>query len=122
MAAFAPSVRTLAAVVVAFAAAVALGLAGRYALVENIPLAHACEAGAESLTCSLRLAVVNGFRSLGPAALAVFLGAWTLWRPSAAGLVVTVAAAGLLLFLFNAWPAGLALVLALLSLARPARA
>lgn len=122
MAAFAPSRPTLAVGLLTFAVAIALGMAGRYVLVENIPLAHACEAGGQSFTCTARLAILLGFRTPGPAALAVLLGLWTLWRPSPAALVATLAAAGLLLFLFNAWPAGLVLVLAILSLARPARA
>jgi len=69
----------------------------------------------------VRGAVNEGFRTLVPGLVAVVLGLWCLWRPGAPALLATAAVAGLALLLFNAWPAALALTLALLSLARPAR-
>ena len=116
MASFTPSRAALASGVVVLAAAFAL----RLGLVDNATIGHACEAGDPSLVCGVRLAVHDGFRSLAPGFAAVLAGLWCLWRPRAAAVVLTLALAGLGLFLFNAWPAGLALTLLLLSLGRPA--
>ena len=120
--AYLPSPLTMIATLAAFAAALAAAAAARYGLVENTPLGHACEAGATSLACTVRHAVNEGFRTLVPGLVAIGLGLWSLWRPGPLPLVLTALAAGLGLMLFNAWPAAFALTLALLSLARPARA
>lgn len=120
--AYLPSPITAVATLAAFALALAVAAAARYGLVENTPLGHACEAGATSLACTVRYAVNEGFRTLVPGVVAVVLGLWCLWRPGPLPLVLTALAAGLGLMLFNAWPAALALTLALLTLARPARA
>lgn len=122
MTAFVPSRGTLVAGVVALAAALAVAWAARYVLVENTPLGHACEAGESSFRCTVRFAVNEGFRTIVPGVLAVAAGTWCLWRPGPLPFVATLALAGLGLLLFNAWPAGLALVLAILALARPVRA
>jgi hypothetical protein len=120
--AYLPSPPTMIATLAAFALALAAGAAARYGLVENTPLGHACEAGAESFACTVRFAVNEGFRTLVPGLVAVALGLWCLWRPGPLPLVLTALAAGLGLLLFNAWPSAFALTLALLTLARPARA
>ncbi len=120
--AYLPSPLTMIAALVAFAAALGVAAVARYGLVENTPLGHACEAGATSLTCTVRYAVNEGFRTLVPGIVAVMLGLWCLWRPGPLPLVLTALVAGLGLMLFNAWPSALALTLALLTLARPARA
>lgn len=120
--AYLPSPLTMIATLAAFAAALAAAAAARYGLVENTPLGHACEAGATSLACTVRFAVNEGFRTLVPGVVTMALGLWCLWRPGALPLVLTALAAGLGLMLFNAWPSAFALTLALLSLARPARA
>lgn len=122
MAAFRPGFRLVAATALAFAAAFALAAAARYGLIENTPLGHACEAGEASFRCTVRTAINEGFRTDVPGVLAAAAALWLLWRPSAAALLVTALLAGLALELFNAWPAGLALVLAAFSAARPARA
>lgn len=122
MTAFVPSRGTLVAGVVALSAALAVAWAARYGLVENTPLGHACEAGESSFLCSVRFAVNEGFRTIVPGLLTVAAGAWCLWRPGPLPFVATLALAGFGLLLFNAWPAGLALVLAILALARPVRA
>lgn len=113
--------RGAAAAVAAFAAALAAAVWLRYGLIENTPLGHACEAGAGTVLCTVRALINDGFRTDWPGFAAVAAALWLLWRPSIAALVATALLAGLALELFNAWPAGLALVLAAFATARPAR-
>jgi hypothetical protein len=119
MAAFRPGLRLVATAVAAFAAAFALAAAARYGLIENTPLGHAREAGEASFRCTVRTAINEGFRTDVPGFLAAAAALWLLWRPSAVPLIATAVLAGLSLQLFNAWPAGLALVLAAFATARP---
>lgn len=121
MASFSPSRSSVAAGVAAFVVAAAVAVGARYGLVDSTVIGQACEAGEESLRCEVRLAINDGFRSLVPGFAAIVAGLWCLWRPTAAAMLVTLLVAGLCLFLFNAWPAGLAVTLVLLSLGRPAR-
>lgn len=122
MASFSPSRSSVAAGVAAFVVAAAVAVGARYGLVDNTLIGQACEAGEQSLRCEVRLAIHDGFRSMVPGFAAIAAGLWCLWRPTVAKLLLTVTLAGLCLFLFNAWPAGLALTLVLVSLGRPAPA
>jgi hypothetical protein len=122
MPAFTPSARTLAAGLAGFLAALALSYAGRYGLVENMDLGHACDAGDGSFGCRVRMAVFLVFRTDWPGLLAVAAALWCVWRPGPAPFVAALALAGACLMLFNTWAAGLALAVTALALARPARA
>ncbi len=118
------SFSTGAVVKVGVATAVALGAAIwlRYGLIDVTAIAQACEAGERSLTCAVRFGFNSGFRTVVPGLVAVLIGLFALVRPSVAAFGLTFVAAALCLVLFNAWPGGLAVTLALLSLARSAPA
>jgi hypothetical protein len=119
---FLPSLR--AAVALAAVALIALGAALylRYGMIENTPLGLACEAGQESLTCTVRLAVIEMFSRSVFGWAAMILAVIQLWRPNLAafGAGLVAALAGLVLYNTNA--SALAMALLVLSLARPSSA
>jgi hypothetical protein len=117
---FLPSRR--AAIVLALLGLAALGAAlfFRYGLIQNTPLGLACEAGEGSFICTIRLAViflftfsVFGLASVGAALI-------QLWRPHVVLFGIGLVSATLGVVLYNTRAASLAVVLLLLSLARPA--
>ena len=101
-------------------AALALALFFRHAVIENTPLALSCEAGEESLTCHVRLAVILLFMWNVFGVVAMVAAAIQLWRPNVTAFGIGLVFALLGLVLYNTRLSGLALALLVLSLARPA--
>ncbi len=99
----------------------ALGLIFRFAVIENTPLGIACDAGEESLICTIRLGVILLFVFNIFGAVAVAAAVWQVWRPNAIafGIAFTFALIGIVLYGPRA--SALALALLILSLARPVR-
>lgn len=101
-------------------AALALALFFRYAVIENTPLALSCEAGEESLTCHVRLAVILLFMWNVFGVVAVIASAIQFWRPNVTAFGIGLVFALLGLVLYNTRLSALAMALLVLSLARPA--
>jgi hypothetical protein len=119
---FLPSRR--AAIVLALLCLAALGAALflRYGIIQNTPIGLACEAGEESLMCTVRIAVILMFVRGLFGWTALITSAVQLWRPNlvAFGVGLVFALAGLVLY--NTRVSALAAGLLVLSLARPAPA
>jgi hypothetical protein len=94
----------------------------RYGLVQNTPLGLACEAGEESFTCSMRLAFILLFTFSAFGWASVIVSLVQLWRPHVVLLGIGLVFAMLGIVLYNTRASSLAVVLLLLSLARPAPA
>lgn len=116
---FLPSMRQAAILAAVGLGTLALALFLRYGLIENTPLAFACEAGETSLVCAMRLGMVLLFMWNVFGVAAISAACVQLWRPDAkvfgAGLVFAL----LGLVLYNSRLSGLAMALLVLSLARP---
>ncbi|MBM3543963.1 MAG: hypothetical protein FJX44_05605 [Alphaproteobacteria bacterium] len=116
---FLPSRRQAAILAAMALGTLALALFFRYGLIENTPLALACEAGEEGLVCAMRLGVVFLFMWNVFGVAAISAACVQLWRPDVkffgAGLVFAL----LGLVLYNTRLSGLAMALLVLSLARP---
>ena len=100
------------------AAALALALFLRYSIIQNTPIGLACEAGEESFTCTIRLAVILlcdrgifGWVALAAAAV-------QLWRPNIMAFKLSLISATLGMVLYNTRLSALAVALLVLSLAR----
>lgn len=117
---FLPSRRGALVLSVIAVAALGVALFLRYAIIQNSAIGVACEAGEESLTCKLRLAVILMFvRGIfGWVALAA-AGVQFL-RPNLVAFGTGVVFALLGLVLYNTRMSALAVALLVLSLARPA--
>jgi hypothetical protein len=100
-------------------AALSAALFLRYGIIQNSAIGVACEAGEESLTCELRLAVILMFvRGIfGWVALAA--AGVQLLRPNVVAFGTGVVFALLGLVLYNTRVSALAAALLVLSLARP---
>jgi hypothetical protein len=115
---FAPSLPALVILLPLAAASIASALYLRYAIIQNTPIGLACEAGEESFTCLLRLAVIHLFARgiFGWTALAASLV--QLWRPNIIVFSTGLIAASFGLVLYNTRLSALAVALLVLSLAR----
>lgn len=120
---FLPSPRSALAVAGLTLLALGAALFLRYAIIQNTPIGLACEAGEQSLTCSVRLAVILLFvRSVfGWAALCA--GVVQFLRPNVLALSLGLVFAAFGLVLYNTRMSALAVALIVLSFARrvPAR-
>jgi uncharacterized membrane protein len=118
---FLPSKR--ASVVLAILALAALGAALylRYAIIQNSVIGVACEAGEQSLTCEVRLAVILMFVRGVFGWVALIASGVQLWRPSVVTFSTGLVFALLGLVLYNTRVSALAIALLVLSLARPWR-
>lgn len=118
---FMPSRRALAILVPLGLAALGLALLLRYGIIQNTPIGLACEAGEESLTCSIRLAAILLFVRgvFGWTALAA--AAVQLWRPNIVAFGIGLVSAAFGLVLYNTRFSALAVALLVLSLARTGR-
>jgi hypothetical protein len=116
---FLPSRRAALILAAVGLAAVGTALYLRYGIIQNTPIGLACEAGEESLTCTVRLAVILLFVRNAFGWLAMLWAIVQLWRPNvvAFGAGIVFALAGLVLY--NTRTAALAAALLVLSLARP---
>ena len=119
---FLPSRR--AAVILAVLGLAALGTALylRYCLIQNSAIGVACEAGDESLTCKLRLAVILMFVQERFGWVAMIAAGVQLWRPNIVAFGTGLIFALLGLVLYNTRASALAMALLVLSLARPSPA
>jgi hypothetical protein len=99
-------------------AAVGFALFLRYRIIQNTPIGLACEAGEQSLTCTVRLAAIHLFvRSIfGWTAVAATLV--QLWRPSIVVFGIGLISAAFGLVLYNTRLSALAVALLVLSFAR----
>jgi hypothetical protein len=107
----------------------ALGLASfglavylRDSIVQNRVLGFACEAGEQSLTCSVRLVVIFLFTWSAFGSMATAAAILQFLRPHLALFAVALVSAMLGLMLYNTWLAALAVAMLVLSLGRAAPA
>jgi hypothetical protein len=98
------------------------GLAGalylRYGIVENTQIGFACDAGALSFMCRLRLATVYLFNATAFGALAIAAAGLQLCRPNIVAFGIGLVFATFGVVLYNTRLSALALALLILSLAR----
>ena len=116
---FLPSPRALAVLAMLGLAALGAALYLRYALIQNSAIGIACEAGEQSLTCALRLAVILAFVQGAFGWVALIAAGVQLWRPNVAAFATGLTFALLGLVLYNTRVSALAVALLVLSLARP---
>ncbi len=102
--------------------AVGTGLFLRYGIIQNTPIGLACEAGEDSLTCKVRLAVILMFIQDCFGWTALIAAGVQIWRPNSVALGVGLVFALLGLVLYNTRASALAVTLLVLSFARPAAA
>ena len=117
---FVPSTRTIIVLAALGAAALSTALFLRYGIIQNTPIGLACEAGEESLTCKVRLAVILMFIQDCFGWTALIAAGVQLWRPNSVALGVGLVFALLGLVLYNTRASALAITLLVLSFARPA--
>lgn len=115
---FKPSPRALLILVPLTVAAVGLALYLRYRIIQNTPIGLACEAGKESLSCTIRLAAINVFVRGGFGWTALAAALMQLWRPNIATFGIGLVSAAFGLVLYNTRLSALAVALLVLSLAR----
>jgi hypothetical protein len=120
---FLPSARAAMAVGGLTLLALGAALYLRYGIIQNTPIGLACEAGEQSLTCSVRLAAILLFirSAFGWTALGASLV--QILRPNVLALGVGLVSAAFGLVLYNTRLSALAVALIVLSFARrpPAR-
>src|SRR6476661_1015770 len=99
-------------------AAVGLALYLRYSIIQNTPIGLACEAGEQSLTCTVRIIpiLLSARGAFGWTAVAA--AALQLWRPNIVVFGVGLVAAAFGIVLYNTRLLALAVALLVLSLAR----
>jgi hypothetical protein len=117
---FLPSRREAVALALLGLAALGTALFFRYALIQNTPLGLACEAGKKSCTCTIRLAAILLFTFSVFGWVSVIVSLIQLWRPHVVLFGIALVFAMLGIVLYNTRASSLAVVLLLLSLARPA--
>ncbi len=117
---FLPSARATNALLIVGFLALGYALYLRYLVIEQPPVALACEAGLRTWLCTTRTLATALFRNdvFGWAALAI--AALNLLRPSSVLVAAALVAGGLGIVLYNVDLSALALALLLLSLARRA--
>ena len=113
-----PSPRALLILVPLTVAAVGLALYLRYRIIQNTPIGLACEAGKESLSCTIRLAAINVFVRGGFGWTALAAALIQLWRPNIATFGIGLVSAAFGLVLYNTRLSALAVALLVFSLAR----
>ena len=116
---FLPSKRAAAIIAGVGVAAFGAALVLRYLIVQNTEIGIACEAGEESFVCAFRLAVILLFIRGVFGWVALIAAVLNLWRPNSILFGTGIIFALLGLVLYNTRVAALAVVLLVLSLARP---
>lgn len=116
---FLPSKRAAGLISAVGPAALGAALFLRYFIVQDTELGVACEAGEESSTCAVRLAVIMLFMRGVFGWVALMAAVLNLWRPNSILFGTGIVFALLGLVLYNTRVAALAVALLVLSLARP---
>ena len=116
---FLPSKRVLAVLAALGLAALGAALYLRYSVIQNSVIGTACEAGEQSFTCELRLAVILLFVQGAFGWAALIASSVQLWRPNVVAFGAGLVFALLGLVLYNTRVSALAVALLVLSLARP---
>ena len=117
---FRPSKSETAVLAVLGLAVLSVALFFRYAVIQNTPLALACEAGEASLVCTIRLGIILLFTWNVFGWGALIAAAVQFWRPNTTAFGIGLLLALLGLVLYNTRLAALAIALLVLSLARSA--
>lgn len=117
---FLPTKRASAIIALPGLAALGAALYLRYVIIQNSAIGVACEAGEESFTCEVRLAVIILFVRGVFGWAALIAASVQLWRPNVVTFGTGVVCALLGLVLYNTRMSALAVALLVLSLARPA--
>jgi hypothetical protein len=117
---FLPSSRREAAILAVLGlAALSAALFLRYFIIQNAGIGVACEAGEESLTCKVRLAVILMFVQGSFGWVAMIAAGVQFWKPNIVAFSTGLVFALLGLVLYNTRASALAVALLVLSLARP---
>ncbi len=119
---FLPSRRAAAILALLGVAALGAALYLRYFIIQNSAIGVACEAGEQSLTCKVRLAVILMFVQDTFGWVAMIAAGVQLWRPNLVAFGTGLVFALLGLVLYNTRVSALAVALLVLSLARPSPA
>jgi hypothetical protein len=119
---FLPSRRAAAILAVLGKAALGAALYLRYFIIQNSAIGVACEAGEQSLTCKVRLAVILMFVQDAFGWVAMIAAGVQLWRPNLVAFGTGLVFALLGLVLYNTRVSALAVALLVLSFARPSPA
>jgi uncharacterized membrane protein len=115
---FRPSGRAALILSLLAVAAVGFALYLRYNIIQNTPIGLACEAGEQSLTCTLRLAAIHVFVRSIFGSTAVVAALLQLWRPNVVVFGIGLISAAFGLVLYNTRLSALAVALLVLSFAR----
>ena len=100
--------------------AIGAALYVRYRIIEVSAVGLACDAGMQSVECSVRKAATAMFNNSAFGYGALIIGALNLVRPSVVLLTLGLILGGAGVVLYNGALAALALALLMISLARPA--
>jgi hypothetical protein len=114
-----PSRRAAATIAVLGLSALGTALFLRFAIIQNAEIGVACEAREESLTCTVRLAVIMLFVRGAFGWGALIAAAISLWRPNVVAFGAGILLSTFGLVLYNTRMSALAAALLVLSLARP---
>jgi len=117
---FLPTPRQIAFLGVLALAALGCGFYVRYLMIEQTAVGIACETGQSSWTCSIRRAALAMFNASAFGWTALTAALLNLIRPSIVLCTIALAAGGIGIVLYNVALSSLAVVLLILSLARPA--
>lgn len=115
---FRPSSRAALILSLLAVAAVSFALYLRYNIIQNTPIGLACEAGEQSLTCTLRLVAIHLFVRSIFGWTAVVAALLQLWRPNVVVFGIGLFSAAFGLVLYNTRFSALAVALLVLSFAR----
>jgi membrane-associated phospholipid phosphatase len=115
---FLPSRRALLVLVPLTVALLLFAFYVRYGVIQNTPLGLACDAGEQSLRCTLRITTILLFIRNPFGWVAVAAALFQLWRPNVVVFGVGVCAAAVGIVLYNTRLSSLAVGLLVLSLAR----
>jgi hypothetical protein len=117
---FAPTARELKLLVALGLASLTCALYLRYVLIEQMWVALSCQEGTISVMCVSRIATSVLFKYWVFGSVALIAATLNLIRPSLARFAVATVAAAFGVVLYNIGPAGIAIGMLILSLARPA--
>jgi hypothetical protein len=117
---FAPTARELKLLVALGLASLTCALYLRYVLIEQMWVALSCQEGTISVMCVSRIATSVLFKYWVFGSVALIAATLNLIRPSLVRFAVATVAAAFGVVLYNIGPAGIAIGMLILSLARPA--